>query len=166
MALSPEPSSEEFAIHDYEGFGNLHINEYTSLQNIASYAEFINEHGELGAAVLAHTDGDIEEAQQLLDECYHGEHDSEEDFAYYWTHEVDCREIPKFLQYYIDYKAMARDFFINDFFSLEVNYKVHVLSVSARRDGGHFSLPWLNRISATGRRSFDYLIDDQYCQHC
>lgn len=78
--------------------------------------------------MLAHTDGDIEEAQQLLDECYHGEHDSEEDFAYYWTHEVDCREIPEFLQYYIDYKAMARDFFINDFFSLEVNHKVHVFS--------------------------------------
>jgi antirestriction protein len=128
LALSPEPSAEEYAIHDYEGFGDLHINEYSSLQNISSYAEFISEHGELGAAVLAHTDGDIEEAQQLLDDCYHGEHDSEEDFAYYWTHEVDCREIPKFFQYYIDYKAMARDFFINDFFSLEVNRKVHVFS--------------------------------------
>lgn len=128
LAISPVPYAEEFAIHDYEGFGDLHINEYTSLQTIANFAEFISEHGELGSAVLAHTDGNIEEAQQLLDDCYHGEHNSEEDFAYYWTHEVDCREIPEFLQYYIDYKAMARDFFINDFFSLEVNRKVHVFS--------------------------------------
>jgi antirestriction protein len=82
----------------------------------------------LGAEVLGHVTGNLEEAQRVIEECYHGEHDSEEDFAYYWTHEVDCREVPEYLKHYIDYKAMACDFFINDFFSIELNHKVHVFS--------------------------------------
>lgn len=51
LALSPEASAEEFAIHDYEGFGDLRISEYASLQNVASYADFISEHGELAVYV-------------------------------------------------------------------------------------------------------------------
>jgi antirestriction protein len=98
------------------------------LETVSELANFIGEHEELGAAVLAHTNGHIDDATKLLEECYHGEHSSEEDFAYYWTHEVDCREIPEYLQHYIDYEAMARDFFINDFFSIELNHKVHVFS--------------------------------------
>ena len=70
----------------------------------------------------------IDDATKLIEENYHGEFDSEEDFAYHWIHEVDGREIPEYLQNYINYEAMARDFFINDFFSLEVNHKVHVFS--------------------------------------
>ncbi len=128
LAASPVPDAEEFAIHDFEGFGDVSISEYTGLETIHELAEFIAEHDELGAAVLGHSGGNIDDAQKLLDECYHGEHDSEEDFAYNWIHEVDGREIPEYLQSYIDYKAMARDFFINDFFSLEINHKVHVFS--------------------------------------
>ncbi len=128
LLASPMFGAEEFAIHDYEGFGDISINEYTELKTISEIANFVEEYDELGAAVLGYVDGDIDQARKLLEEYYHGEHDSEEEFAYYWIHEVDCREIPEFLQYYIDYKAMARDFFINDFFSLEVSNKVHVLA--------------------------------------
>lgn len=128
LAKSPIPHAEEFAIHDYEGFDDLRIEEYTGLETISELAGFIAEHDELGAAVLSYANCNIDEASRLLDERYHGEHDSEEDFAYYWTHEVDGRKIPEHLQYYIDYKAMARDYFINDFFSIDINYKVHVFS--------------------------------------
>lgn len=128
LAKSPIPNAEEFAIHDYEGFGDININEYTGLEKVSEWANFIMEHNELGLAVLGYTNGDIEEARKLLDECYHGEHASEEEFAYYWVHEVDGREIPAYLEHYIDYKAMAYDFFINDFFSIEVNHRVYVFS--------------------------------------
>ena len=128
FSASSIPQCDEFAIHDYEGFGDVCISEYTGLEAISEIAKFIVEHDELGAAVLGHTNGDIEEARKLLEECYHGEFASEEDFAYYWIHEVDCREIPEHLEYYIDYRAMGRDFFVNDFFSIEVNRKVHVFS--------------------------------------
>jgi antirestriction protein len=127
LSASPISRAEEFAIHDFEGFGDIRINEYTGLETISELAEFLLEHGELGAAVYEYANN-IDEAKKLLEECYYGEFASEEDFVYYWTHEVDCREIPAYLQYYIDYKAMARDFFINDFFSIEVNHKVNVFS--------------------------------------
>ena len=122
LVSSPIPGAEEFAIHDYEGFGDMNIDEYISLEVIASIANFIVEHDDLGAAVLAHTNGDIDEAQQLLDECYHGEYDSEEDFAESFAE--NTMEIPEHLSYYIDYERMARDLFINDFFSIEVNHKM------------------------------------------
>jgi antirestriction protein len=128
LAKSPIPREEEFAIHDFEDFGSVQVEEYTGLETVSEIAAFIAEHGELGAEVLGHVNGDLEEAQRVIEECYHGEHDSEEDFAYYWTHEVDCREVPEYLRHYIDYKAMAYDFFINDFFSIELNHKVHVFS--------------------------------------
>lgn len=115
--MSPVPCLEDF--------GNLCIDEYASLNNVTSFADFIAEHGELGSAVLAHTNGDITQAQHLLGECYHGEYDTEENFAYYWTHEVECREMSQFLRCYIDYKAMARDLFMDDFFLLTVNHRMH-----------------------------------------
>lgn len=127
LASSPIPNAEEFAIHDYEGFGEIRINEYTGLETVANYAEFLAEHGELGANVFAYTD-DIDEARKLIEECYHGWFDSEEDFAYYWTHEVDGREIPNYLRHYIDYKAMAHDYFIDNFFSIEIGLEVHVFA--------------------------------------
>ena len=126
LSTSPIPKAEEFAIHDFEGFDEIRLSEYTELEAVSEIANFIVEHDELGAAVLSHSKGNIGEAQKLLDECYYGEHDSEEDFAFYWLHEVECREIPVYLQYYVDYKAMARDVFVNDFFSIELNHKIHV----------------------------------------
>jgi antirestriction protein len=77
---------------------------------------------------LAIMQKEVDEASKLLDECYHGEYTNEEDFLYCWIHEVNGREIPEFLQHYIDYKAMAYDFFINDFFLIEVDHKAHVFS--------------------------------------
>ncbi|MHB1949745.1 MAG: antirestriction protein ArdA [Gammaproteobacteria bacterium] len=128
LASSPIPNAEEFAIHDYEGFGEGLISEYTGLEEVSELAKFIDEHGELGSEVLSHFCGNLIDAKQALEDSYHGEFSNEEDFAYYWVHEVECMEITKYLQNYIDYKAMAHDFFINDFYSIEVNHKVHVFS--------------------------------------
>ena len=128
LASSPIPEAEEWAIHDYEEFGDLSINEYTGLETVSALARFVVDHDEVGAVVLAHVNGDIDDANRLLEECYHGEHDSEEDFA--MTLAEDTMTIPDYLSYYIDYEKMARDLFINDFFSFEINHKVHVFSHS------------------------------------
>lgn len=128
LASSPIPNAEEFAIYDYEGFGEGMISEYSSLEKVAELAEFIAEHGELGSEVMSHFCGDLKDARRALDESYHSEFSSEEDFAYYWIHEVDGREVSDYLANYIDYQAIARDFFISDFFSIEVARKVYVFS--------------------------------------
>ena len=44
---SPMPDAEEFAVHDFEGFGSLRIGEYESIEAIHGKAQFILEHGEL-----------------------------------------------------------------------------------------------------------------------
>jgi antirestriction protein len=49
---SSEPNAEEYAIHDYEGFGSIKIHEYESICNIVEYVSFIKEHGEMGLALL------------------------------------------------------------------------------------------------------------------
>lgn len=126
LKASPEPDAEEWAIHDFEGFGSLQLSEYEGLDNIMEYAEFHEEHGDLGLELLAHFN-DIKDARNAIENNYHGEYKNEEDFAYSFTQETSG-EIPKHLEYYIDYQAMARDFFINDFYSIEVDNSIHVFS--------------------------------------
>jgi antirestriction protein len=126
LASSPIADAEEWAIHDFEDFGDVRISEYESMETVSALASFIVEHDELGAAVLAHINGGIDDASRLLDECYHGEYDSEEDFAISLAE--DTMTIPEYLSYYIDYEKMARDLFINDYFSIEINHKSHVFS--------------------------------------
>ena len=45
LAASPMPGAEEFAIHDYEGFGPVRVAEYEPLGAVARIARGIAEHG-------------------------------------------------------------------------------------------------------------------------
>ena len=75
----PKLNTEEYAIHDYEGFGSIKILEYEGIGNIVEYASFIQEHGELGLALLC--DYSVDDAQTMLDDHYQGYYNSEVDFA-------------------------------------------------------------------------------------
>lgn len=125
LALSPEPNSEEWAFHDYEGFGGLLVNEYDSVTAILEKAAFIGQYGELGAELVNYY-GDMDSAKQALEDRYYGEFDSELDFSTDLFDELYGSEIPNHLQYYIDYAAFNRDIFINDYLSISLNGKVHV----------------------------------------
>ncbi len=124
LSKSPVKDAEEWAIHDTEDFGDALISEYQSIESISELAAFISEHGQLGAALIAHTSNNLEEAQKLLEDGYHGEHDSKEDFVYDLYQ--SCYEIPDHLVNYIDYPAIARDLFICDYFAVDVSHKKHV----------------------------------------
>ncbi len=124
LATSPVIGAEEWAIHDYENFGSIHLREYEGVEGVAAMATFIAQHSSLGAELLSYTNENIAEAQCLLDECYQGDFNSTEDFARS-IHE-DMGDIPEHLEYYINYEAMARDYFINDYFSIEVDFRLHV----------------------------------------
>ncbi|MCE3237839.1 MAG: hypothetical protein K0R24_820 [Gammaproteobacteria bacterium] len=126
LARSPMPHAEEWAIHGYEDFGGVSIGESTPFETVSEIAALIVEHGESGAGVLRYMGGDIGNAKQLLEECYMGEFDTEIDFVQSLAEET--MNIPDYLAYYIDYEKMACDWFINDFFSIEVNGKIHVFS--------------------------------------
>lgn len=126
LASSPIPGAEEFAVHDFEGFGRVQIHEYESIETIAELAAFITEHNELGSELLG--EYSIEEAVKLLEENYYGSHGSEVDFAYEIFENCYSELIPENLQIYFDFEALARDLFICDYFSVEVNGRTHVFS--------------------------------------
>lgn len=80
LACSPETDAEEWAIHDYEGFGSYSLSEYESFESVCERACFISEHGELAAELLSHF-SDVAEAQKAMDDCYAGCYRSVADFA-------------------------------------------------------------------------------------
>lgn len=107
LKASPIENAEEWAIHDYEGFGSIRIEEYASFERVSELAAFITEHGDIGAALLDHYSGMLDEARAALEDRYMGQHASLADYMQDVTEETAT--IPDSLRYYIDYQAMARD---------------------------------------------------------
>ena len=62
--------AEEWAIHDYKGFGEISFDEYENLEAVSSIALFLEEHGIVEADLLAHHCNNLEEAIQSMEEYY------------------------------------------------------------------------------------------------
>ncbi len=107
LVTSPLPDAEEWAIHDYEGFEGAQLSEYASFGTVCNLADFIAEHGRLGALVHRHFGDDLEQAVAAFDD-YAGCFSSRADFAEE-LHRDTGTEIPAALEYYIDWSALARD---------------------------------------------------------
>jgi antirestriction protein len=125
LANSPMPGAEEFAVHDFQGFGSLHIDEYEGLKQIHEKATFVVEHGQLGAELAAYY-GNLEEAEEALENHYMGAHESDLDYAIHLFDECYLHNIPESIQYYVDYDKFCRDIFIDDYFSIDIDGKTHV----------------------------------------
>ncbi|NJO65943.1 MAG: antirestriction protein ArdA, partial [Richelia sp. RM2_1_2] len=64
-------------------------------------------------------------AEEFLD-CYMGEYEDEEDFVYrMWEDAGTLKQLEEIgiNEFYIDWSAVARDWFIDSYFSVEVGYK-------------------------------------------
>lgn len=120
LASSREPDAEEWAIHDYDGFGPLKLGEYESLDDLSTIANGIAEHGPAFAAwVEIVQDGGGPLDHDLLNQFsdhYMGSYESAEawaqemcdDFGY--TIQAQAT-LPETIQRYvrIDYQAFAND---------------------------------------------------------
>lgn len=128
LLRSPVRGAEEYAIHDYEGFEGVRLEEYSAIGNVARIAAFLAEHGTLGGAVLAHFCGDLEQAAQAMEDAYLGAYASLADYVQDLTEETT--QIPEPLRYYIDWQAMARDVEMNgDVFTIATTHDaVHVFA--------------------------------------
>lgn len=126
LRSSPEPDAEEYAIHDYEGFGNYRLGEYEGIDTAHEIACFIGAHGDIGAELLAYYGGDLHSAWETIDENYSGCYKSLAEFAENLT--SDTTQIPPALQYYIDYERMAADMEMSgDIFTVRTGFEeVHV----------------------------------------
>lgn len=127
LNASPIADAEEWAIHDYEGFGSLSLSEYEGIDRVAELAAFIAEHGELGAELVSHFD-DIGQARQALEESYHGSFESLADYVQGLTE--DTSQVPEHLRFYIDWDAMARDAELSgDVFTVQTAHnEIHVFA--------------------------------------
>jgi antirestriction protein len=128
--------AEEWAIHDYEGFGGFRVSEYESFEKVLLVANLIANKGnafstwlENDESVLA--DGDYGEIEEKFDEQFCGEFDSEKAFAEHsveelgWGkmtyEEMETAEIAS----YLDYDAIARDLFMDYWFSNGYVFRSH-----------------------------------------
>lgn len=124
LLASPEEDAEEWAIHDYEGFEGCNVSEYDSFDHVSKLAEFIEEHGVLGAKLVEHH-SDLKDARKALEDHYAGEYESLSDFAQEITEQGT--PIPDNLAFYIDYEKMARDLELGDVLTIKTAFdQVHV----------------------------------------
>ncbi len=125
LATSPVEDAEEWAIHDYDGFGLTSLSEYESIERVHEIALFIEENEKLGASLIEHFCGNLDDAKAAL-ENYMGCYESLEDYARQTTEETS--EVPEHLAYYIDYEAMGKDIENNgDVFTISTRYdEVHI----------------------------------------
>ncbi|SBT17700.1 Antirestriction protein (ArdA) [Marinomonas gallaica] len=126
LKKSPVESAEEYAIHDYEGFGDCLVNEYSSILYVKELASFIGEHGEVAGSVLSYFGGTLSDAKMAMEEGYSGCYESLADFA----EEITSQgvEVPESLAMYLDYERMGRDMELSgDIFTVQTAYnEVHV----------------------------------------
>lgn len=126
LKASPEPDAEEYAIHDYEGFGGYSLSEYEGLESAHNVAVFIEEHGEIGSELLSHFGDNIEDATKAIEDHYAGEYKSLADYAEELTEQTG--DIPEHLAFYIDYERMGRDMELGgDVYTIETGFEeIHV----------------------------------------
>lgn len=102
---------EEWAIHYYEGFGEIKLSEYESLENVSALAQLLEEHGSAFAAWWANDSSyDLDDAEYAFTEQYQGEWDSLEDYAREWLKDTGAfSEMTELAERYFNLEVYARD---------------------------------------------------------
>ena len=126
LAASPVEDSEEYAIHDYEGFGGYGLGDYEGIERAHELACFIEEYPALAGELLNHFGGSLDDARKAVEDQYSGCYSSLADYVQEWTENTS--EIPSSLEFYIDYERMGRDFELSgDIFTIETAHdEVHI----------------------------------------
>lgn len=133
LARSPEPVAEEWAIHDYEGFGNVRLSEYESLESVSRVAVGIAEHGPAFAAWASTRDLLDDESLDGFEEGYLGTWESVEQYAESLLDDVgataELAKLPEWLQPHValDVEGFANDLVLGgDIRTVEDENGVHV----------------------------------------
>lgn len=93
LAASPEPLAEEWAIHDYEGFGSLALSEWESFERIAAIAAGIAEHGDAFTAWLSYDSCNDPSDIHAFENAYCGEWPSLHAYAEDWADSAGLYDI-------------------------------------------------------------------------
>lgn len=99
-------SSEEWAIHDYEGFAELKLSEYEDRERVAELARLIGEHDGAFLAYAGYVGTDHATEEGFRD-AYSGEYASPEDYTQEWAEGAYGSEKLGPLENYIDWGRYA-----------------------------------------------------------
>ncbi len=114
LDTSKIPGAEEWAIHDYEGFGSFRLSEYESIDTVARIAQGIAEHGTVFTHWVDHVGTTDTDSLDHFDEHYLGTWDNLSDYAEQLLDDlgVDLDHlVPGWLSPYvsIDYEQLGND---------------------------------------------------------
>ena len=112
LASSPEPNAEEWAIHDYEGFGELRLSEWESFERISAIAAGLAEHGDAFAAWLSFDTSQDPSEVNRFEEMYRGEWDSLRYYADQFADDIglfDMAEKANSAYVVVDLEMLERD---------------------------------------------------------
>jgi antirestriction protein len=112
LAASPEPGAEEWAIHDYEGFGDLRLSEWESFERVAAIAAGIAAHGDAFSAWLSCDESRDPGDVRAFEDAYRGEWGSLRDYAEQFADDIglhDAAEKAGSPYVRVDISALERD---------------------------------------------------------
>ena len=130
------PSAEEWAIHDYDGFGSINMGEHPDLEQVAAIAHNISEHGDAFIAFVSDVAGlgycDADDWEQNFQDAYAGTFNSKEAYAEQFIEETcNMKDIPDIIRNHIDYEGIARDMELGgDMNFVEDGGEVHVFNAN------------------------------------
>jgi len=107
LATSPVADAEEFAIHDFEGFGSYRVSEWSDVATLVAIAEAVEEYGPFITEYLADVHDDLADAVAAVEEVSWS--DSFREYADQFAEECILPEGGETLQRYFDYESFARD---------------------------------------------------------
>jgi len=122
---SPIENAEEWAIHDFEGFGSFKVEEYGPIDKLSELAAAIAEHGEIISGIMDWRGGTVDQAIETLQDNYCGEYDNKVDFAEQYADNCGY-EVPSWIGCHVDWEGIARDMFWDGFHAIEMNGSIHV----------------------------------------
>jgi len=130
------PSAEEYAVHDFEGFGTWKMGEHPDLEQVAAFAELMDrldeDDAEAFGAWFSNETRDITDADSMEEEfreVYRGKFDSLADYAEQLAEECGSipKDLPDFIRFNIDWKGVAHDMQCNgDVWTHEAGGDVYV----------------------------------------
>jgi antirestriction protein len=140
LATSPMPGAEEWAIHDYEGFGPLRLGEHEDVAVVAAVAAGIQQHGTAFAHWAAMHDRLEAASTEDFEDVYLGYWESLSAFAQELWDDMGYESaidtaLPESLRPYVkfDAEAYGRDLELGgDIVVSEGDGGVHVFSGAAR----------------------------------
>lgn len=131
LAQSRDPGAEEFAIHDYEGFGGFEVHEYESIETVHAIATGIDEHGEAFAAYIDLV-GTEQASMNGFEDCFQGTYAS---LAAFVDSFVEDMGWPEQLEKFREHSGMGSYVSI-DYSELESMFRME-WDVIDGRDGVH-----------------------------